>query len=151
MNKEIPSLSELKSLRKPLRNATIVHKESFTKLEKFAVWVTEHIGTMGFFFLMTFWTFGWLFWNMYAPIPLRFDPYPAFVLWLFISNVIQLLFLPLIMVGQNLEGRYAEARDEADFEINVRAEREIETILLHLEHQGDLILKILSRLEDKSN
>jgi uncharacterized membrane protein len=39
------------------------------------------------------------------------------------------------------------ARAESDFEVNVKAEREIETILPHLESQNALILKILDRLE----
>ena len=53
------------------------------------------------------------------------------------------------MVGQNLQGRPAKARAEADFEVNTKAELEIETILLHLERQNELILKILNHLENK--
>jgi hypothetical protein len=34
-----------------------------------------------------------------------FDPFPAFVAYLLISNVIQIFLMPLIMVGQNLQGR----------------------------------------------
>ena len=55
------------------------------------------------------------------------------------------------MVGQNLQGRHAEKRAEADFEVNTKAEREIEAILMHLENQNELILRILAQLEkDKS-
>jgi uncharacterized membrane protein len=92
----------------------------------------------------------WLGWNTLAPSAVRFDPFPAFVFWLFLSNVIQIFLMPLIMVGQNLQGRHAEARAEADFDVNTKAEREIETILLHLEAQSDLILKILRHLEGVS-
>jgi uncharacterized membrane protein len=109
--------------------------------------MTERVGTMGFFLLLVAWTTVWLGWNTLAPMELRFDPYPAFVLWLFLSNMIQILLMPLIMVGQNLQGRHAEARAEADFEVNTKAEREIEAILLHLEHQNDLILQILTHVE----
>jgi uncharacterized membrane protein len=63
------------------------------------------------------------------------------------SNMIQIFLMPLIMVGQNLQSRHAEARAEADFEINTKAEREIEVVLQHLERQNDLILEILERLE----
>ena len=84
---------------------------------------------------------------MFAPKELRFDPYPGFVLWLFLSNMIQIFLMPLIMIGQNLQGAYSEARAQADFEVNTRAELEIETILLHLENQNKLILEILARLE----
>ncbi len=104
---------------------------------------------MGFFLLILGWTALWLSWNIFAPVHLRFDPFPAFVLWLFISNMIQIMLMPLIMVGQNLQGKHAEARAEADYDVNVQAEDEIETILLHLENQNKLILQILNQLENK--
>jgi uncharacterized membrane protein len=36
--------------------------------------------------------------------------------------MIQLFLMPLIMIGQNLQGRHAEQRAESDIEVNVRAE-----------------------------
>lgn len=143
-------LSIVKSRRKPLRNVNIIHNESLTPLERFAVWITDHIGTMGFFLIIFFWTVIWLSWNMFAPVMFRFDAYPAFVLWLFISNMIQLFLLPLVMVGQNLQSRHAEARAEADFDINTKSEQEIEVILEHLEYQNDLMLKILRHIDNKN-
>ncbi len=142
-----PSLQELKSMRKPLRNVNISHKENLSKLEKLAVSITERVGTMGFFIIIFIWTVSWISWNTIGPAGLRFDPYPAFVMWLFVSNMIQIFLMPLIMVGQNLQGKHTEARAEADFDINTKAEREIEVILQHLENQNDLILRILRRVE----
>jgi len=143
------SLEELRKLRKPLVNPNIAHKQTFTKTERLAMWITDKVGTMGFFFIILIWTILWFGWNVLAPKALRFDPYPAFVLWLFISNMIQIFLMPLIMIGQNLQGRHAEIRAESDFEVNVKAELEVETILAHLENQNDLILKILQRLDEK--
>jgi hypothetical protein len=85
-----------------------------------------------------------------GPKEARFDPYPAFVLWLFISNMIQIFLMPLIMIGQNLQSDHAEIRAEADFEVNTKAELEIETILMHLENQNKIIMEILQKLENKS-
>jgi len=130
-----------------LRNANIVHKQNLSKLDKLALWITEHVGSMGFFFIVFVWTVIWLGWNMFAPVILRFDPYPAFVLWLFISNVLQIFLMPLIMIGQNLQSSHAEIRAEVDFEINKKAEKEIETVLKHLEEQDKLILQILEKME----
>jgi len=144
-----PSLEELKKLHKPVRNVNIEHRQHLSQLERLAVWITDHVGTMGFFLIILIWTVLWLSWNMFAPKTLRFDPFPAFVLWLFISNMIQIFLMPLIMIGQNLQGRHAEVRAESDFEVNVKAEREIETILLHLENQNKLMLEILKKLENK--
>lgn len=142
------SLEELRALSKPLRNINIEHREKLSRLDKLALFVTKRVGTPGFFLIIFFWTVFWLGWNILATDALRFDPYPAFVLWLFISNMIQILLMPMIMVGQNLQGRHAEARAEADFEVNTKAELEIETVLLHLERQNELILKILNHLEN---
>ncbi len=142
-----PSLEKLKTLRTPVRNINVEHHARLSKLDKLALFVTKHVGTMGFFLIIFLWTVLWLNWNIFAPGELRFDPYPAFVFWLFISNMIQLLLMPLIMVGQNLQGRHSEARAEADLEMDTQSAREIEVILQHLENQNELILKILNHLE----
>ena len=140
-------VKELRKLRKPIKNVNAEHRQSLTRLERFAVWITDHIGSMGFFIVIFVWTLAWLGWNTLGPSSSRFDPFPAFVLWLFISNMLQIFLMPLIMIGQNLQGSHAEARAESDYDVNVKAEREIEAILLHLERQNDLILKILGHLE----
>ncbi len=141
------TLEELRKIIKPIRNINLERKKELSTLDKIAVWITDRVGSMGFFVIIFSWTAFWLSWNSLAPKELRFDSYPAFVLWLFISNMIQLLLMPLIMVGQNLQADHAEARAEADFEINTKAEIEIETILTHLENQSALMLEILKRLE----
>ena len=141
------SFEELKKLRKPLRNVNAERREKLTILDNFALLVTRRIGTMGFFLIIFCWTVSWLVWNMLGPDELRFDPYPAFVLWIFISNMIQIFLMPLIMVGQNLQARHAEAKAQVDFEINSKAEREIEAILQHLENQNNFLVTIIDRLE----
>jgi uncharacterized membrane protein len=141
------TLAEIRKDRTPIRRVNIEHRESLSGLERAALSITNRVGTMGFFLVIFGWTVCWLSWNTLAPAALRFDPFPAFVLWLFMSNMIQIFLMPLIMVGQNLQSRHAEARAEADFEINTKAEREIEAVLQHLERQNDLILEILERLE----
>jgi uncharacterized membrane protein len=148
-NHKPKTLKELKALRKPLRNANIVTRQKLSLLDKLALWITKHVGTMGFFFVIFIWTAGWLGWNSLTPKEVRFDPFPAFVLWLFISNMIQIFLMPLIMIGQNLQSDHAEVRAEADFEVNTKAELEIETILMHLENQNKIIMEILKKLEKK--
>lgn len=150
-NKINQTVEEMKKNRKPVRNVNIEHKENLSGLEKVAIWITDHVGSMGFFLIIFAWTAIWLGWNTLGPEKSQFDPYPAFVLWLFISNMIQIFLMPLIMIGQNLQSRHAEARAEADFEINTKAEQEIETILIHLENQNELILQILHKIESETS
>jgi uncharacterized membrane protein len=112
-----------------------------TKMDMLAVWITRRVGTMTFFLVIFAWTAVWLLWNMFAPKGLRFDPFPGFVLWLFISNMIQLFLMPLIMIGQNLLGRGSDERAKRDYGVNLKAEKEIREIKAQL-------AAILARLDE---
>jgi uncharacterized membrane protein len=141
------SLQHIKDTHTTSRNVNIRHKERLSRMDKLALWITTKVGSMGFFMIVFTWSASWIVWNTMAPLHLRFDPYPAFVLWLIISNMLQIFLMPLIMVGQNLQSRHSEIRAEEDYLINKKAELEIETILTHLENQDKLILQILARME----
>jgi uncharacterized membrane protein len=145
----LPTLDFLMKKREPLKNT---HKETLkkvSKLDKLALWITDKVGTMGFFLIIFFWSMLWLGWNFLAPKELVFDPPMGFVFWLFISNLIQILLMPLIMVGQNIQGMHNEVRAEHDLKVNVKAEKEIKAILQHLEYQNNLLIEIISHV--KSN
>ena len=144
---QVESLEELKKKFTPVENVNKIHHRQLSRLDKIAIFITNRVGSMGFFLIIFAWTILWLGWNILAPGNFRFDPYPAFVLWLFISNLIQIHLMPLIMVGQNIQGKHAELRSEHDFETDKKAEKEIETILLHLENQQKLMIEILNRIE----
>lgn len=139
----ILGLDELVKRRPKVENANDVSEQQLSQLDRFAVGITSRVGTMGFFLAIVIWSVLWLGWNLLAPKTLQFDPPMAFVLWLFISNLIQICLMPLIMVGQNIQGRHAEARAEQDFAVNQKAEIEVEEMLKHLEYQT----KILQKLE----
>ena len=83
-------------------------------------------------------------------VPLFFTPAIPVVQYIS-SGYLQLIMLPLIMIGQNLQGRHAELRAEHDYQTNVKAEKEIEAVLLHLEKQDELMLDILKRIEKIEN
>jgi len=141
-----PTLERLQKERVPLRNTRREFKDSLSPLERFAVFMTRRVGSMGFFLFLLLWTVLWLGWNIYGPVDRRFDPAPAFVIWLFASNILQLILLPLIMVGQNIESRAADRRAQEDFFVNQKAEREVEVILEHLENQSEVLDDILKKL-----
>ena len=142
-----PTLAELRQSRNPIQNDRAKHLETLTPSERFAVLIHRHVGSLGFFFLILIWTACWLSWNMFAPINLQFDPAPAFVIWLFVSNIFQLILLPIVMVGQNIEGRASESRAQMDFEINKKAEHEVEIVIAHLENQNELLLELIRKVE----
>jgi uncharacterized membrane protein len=141
-----PSLLEFTKNRTPLRDVNKEITSNMSGIDRFALWITDCVGTMGFFLIIFTWTVAWLSWNLLAPKSLQFDPPMGFVFWLFISNLIQILLMPLIMVGQNIQGHHAEMRAESDLEVNIRAEQEIEMILKHLEYQNAMLIAMVEKL-----
>jgi uncharacterized membrane protein len=151
MSQKIPlKLEELKRRREAYMKTFKGDTENVSTLDRLAIWITNKVGSMGFFVIIFLWTALWLTWNIFAPINARFDPYPAFVLWLFISNMIQLFLMPMIMIGQNLQSHHADIRAETDLKINELSEIENETILIHLENQNEIILQILRNIESRT-
>jgi len=110
----VPKLVDINARFAPSRNVNVELARSLSPSERLAVWVTDRVGSMGFFFAIAIWTILWLGWNTVGPAELRFDPGPSFLAWLFVSNLLQLHLMPLIMVGQNLQDRYGELVANAD-------------------------------------
>lgn len=133
-------------------NANEVYEKGLSPLDKAAAAITDKVGSMGFFLLIFAWTIIWTGYNILATkVPAlhwkAFDPFPAFVAYLLISNIIQILLMPLIMVGQNVQSRHSEIRAQLDFEINQKAEKEIMVVMRHLEHNTDLVIQLMRHLE----
>jgi uncharacterized membrane protein len=135
-NKTIETVKSLRSKFSPVENTNEIHKKRMSSLDKIALAITRRVGSMGFFFACC----------ALVIIPLIVSSLMPVVQYIS-SGILQLILLPLIMVGQNLQGRHAELRAEHDFDTNVKAEKEIETILLHLEKQDEMMLEILKRIE----
>jgi uncharacterized membrane protein len=128
---------------KPLKGVNKHHRDSLTPSQVFAAWITGKIGTMGFFAVIVCWTVSWLLWNTLAPESLRFDPSPDFLQWLFISNMLQIFLMPLIMIGQNLQGKHTELLADNDYEINKKAELEILDLKEKIAYLTELVEKRL--------
>ncbi|HEY1425028.1 MAG TPA: DUF1003 domain-containing protein [Caulobacteraceae bacterium] len=139
-------LRAIRAKHGPLKNTHKEVQDNLSPLNRVALVITNQVGTFGFFLLIFAWTIIWLAWNTLAPNRARFDPAMGFVLYLFICNVIQILLMPLIMVGQNLQGMHSEARAQHDLEVNIKAEQEIEVILQHLEHQNEILMAMVAKL-----
>jgi uncharacterized membrane protein len=79
---------------------------------RIAAWLTKRLGTMGAFYLAAGTQIGWI---VLAEAGVqRFDPYP-FAFMSFLSTLAQLIFMIVIMVGQDVLGRAADLRSEQTF------------------------------------
>ena len=132
----VKKLTEIKQTTSKVRNVNVEQKEKLSTTDKIALWVINKVGTFGFA----------LFCVCLTVTPF-IVPATMTVVMFISSSFLQLVLLPLIMIGQNLQSAHAEARAEADYEINKKAEDEIRTILAHLENQNESILEILEKLK----
>lgn len=102
MNFKVPiSLKEFKNQRTKVRNVNEDFRNyGIGSLDRFALKITALVGSILFFFVIFLVTTVWLFWNVFAPETHQFDPAPAFVIWLFISNFIQLMLIVAFFIDK---------------------------------------------------
>lgn len=143
---QLPTLDELRKLYPGVRDVNAEHETMMSGAEKFAIGIARRVGTPGFFTLVVLWTVGWAYWNLRAA-GMPFDPPPTFEFWVYLSNVLQIFLMPLLLIASNLQARHAERRADIQYEINQRAQQELEVVLLHQEHQNAVLAAILDKLE----
>ena len=86
--------------------------QAVTVNDRIAAWLTQRLGTMTAFYLAASTQVAWI---VLAQTGIqRFDPYP-FYFMTFLSTLAQLIFMIVIMVGQDVLGRAADRRSEQTF------------------------------------
>jgi len=139
-NNKVISLEELRKLKKPV-NANVKHRESLTLLDKIAVFITSLVGTMWCAIAFTLLAL--------ISLPDAIAGGKATIISWIAQTFLQLVLLSVIMVGQNLQNKHSEARADANFDVSVKAEIEIETIIQHLENQNQILSEIDKKLDKK--
>ena len=86
-------------------------------------------------FIISFFVFLllWIFTNVYFLTNKGFDPYP-FILLNLILSCIAALQAPIIMMSQNRQEEKDRERAKKDFQINLKAEKEIRILQDKLDH-----------------
>jgi uncharacterized membrane protein len=128
------------------RNVNDVHKKRLGLQDRIALTITTAIGTMYAVYIFAMWMAGWMLWQTHIAHK-AFDPYP-FAFLLFLGNIIQLLLMPLIMVGQNIQGKHSALRAEEEYHTTKSSYRDIERILQHLDSQDQELLRQTKMLEE---
>ncbi len=121
------------------------HKQQLGLQDRLALVITTAIGTMYAVYFFAVFMAGWMLWQSFF-YGRPFDPYP-FAFLLFLGNIVQLLLMPLIMVGQNIQGRHAELRAGEQYRTTVTSYHDIEHVLKHLDSQDEELLKQTGLLE----
>ncbi len=135
-----------RSARHHPKNVNDLHKQKLGMQDRIALVITGAIGTMYAVYFFAIWMGGWMLWQThFAHKP--FDPFP-FAFLLFLGNIIQLLLMPLIMVGQNIQGKHAELRAEEEFNTTKSSYHDIEHVLERLDAQDQELLRQTKMLEE---
>lgn len=103
-----------------------------TWIDKVATFITGIFGSMEFLggCLLAFAI--WVVWNLnLLPVCKPFDPYPFQMLTMIVSLFAIILSIS-VLISQNREGKRDTIRQQVEFEINIRAEREITKVLTML-------------------
>src|SRR3989344_5544233 len=107
---------------------------------RLAVFITNKFGSMGMFYILLIWMFGWMILATVGYSYFKEDPYP-FTFLLFLSNLVQLFALPILAVGQQILSRASDRQAEQTF-------KDAEAIL-RLEDEMHRLIKINNQLTEE--
>ena len=129
----------------PVKDVNREHDRSLTAGERTADLVAETIGSWWFIIIQSIILGAWIILNVVAYIQ-HWDPYPFILLNLALS--FQAAYAaPIIMMSQNRQADKDRLMAQHDYEINLKAEHEVKSIMRHLEQQDEIMIDILRRLE----
>lgn len=124
------------------KNIVAEMDSKLTWSQKLADKVAELNGSWAFILMLLGLTFGWMIVNI-PPIAAEFDPYP-FVFFNLLLAILVALQGPLIVMSQNRSGAKDRAQAETDFQVNLKNEVNIETLLREL---GEMRTEMAARFE----
>ncbi len=131
----------------PLRNVNEVADEKLTVGQKIADAVASTVGSWRFIIIQSIILLLWLVLNSLA-WSLKWDPYPFILLNLALS--FQAAYsAPFVMMSQNRQAEKDRLTAQNDYLTDCKGEEEIRHIMEHLDHQDELILQIVKRLEEQ--
>ena len=106
----------------------------------FGLWITLAVGTMWCAYIFTVLTL------ISLPAAIRSHDTITIVAWI-AQTFLQLVLLPIIIVGQNIQGKAADKRAEDTFKDAEAVLKEAEEIQRHLLAQDEAIAGILHHIE----
>ncbi len=124
------------------KNVVAEFDKKLTWSQKLADKVAELNGSWAFILALLGLTVGWMLLNL-PPINGTFDPYP-FVFFNLLLAILVALQGPLIVMSQNRSSLKDRAQAETDFQVNLKNEVNIETLLREL---GEMRTETNARLE----
>ena len=138
----------------PVRNLIVEHETKRSVGQRIADRVAMVVGSWPFILVQSGLLVLWMAVNAWLMVMVAtrpgflhaWDPYPFILLNLVLS--FQAAYTgPVVMMSQNRQAEKDRLLAQGDYEVNQKAEEEIEVIMKHLAHQDRLILDATHRIE----
>ncbi len=130
----------------PVINVNEVTTRKLTVGQKVADVVAATMGSWRFIIIQSILLITWILLNVLSGF--KWDIYPFILLNLALS--FQAAYAaPFIMISQNRQSEKDRLTAQNDYVMDTKGEEEIRHIMQHLDHQDELILQLLKRIEDQ--
>jgi uncharacterized membrane protein len=130
---------------KPVININQADADKLTTGQRVADQLAAVMGSWAFIIVQSIMLAIWIVVNVAAYMH-HWDPYPFILLNLALS--FQAAYAaPIIMMSQNRQAAKDRLMAEQDYDVNLKAEDELKSIMSHLEQQDEVMLDILRRME----
>lgn len=133
----------------PVKNINEVINEQLTVGQRAADWVVAKVGSWGFIISQSSLLGVWALLNVTAWMR-HWDPYP-FILMNLVLSLQAAYTAPMIMMSQNRQAARDRLEAHNDYEINLKAEVEIQAMMETLEAQNVVIAELHMMLEELHN
>lgn len=131
------------------RNINQVEEDKRTTVMKVADWISEFSGSLPFLFIHCVLFFIWIILNVRPLGNTRiggFDPFPFGLLTMAVSLEAIILSV-FVLLSQNRQVARDRVRNDVEYEVNVRAEREVTRLAERIDEMNAELLARLERLE----
>ena len=128
----------------PIQNVNKVFDERLTSGQHAADWVAKTVGSWAFIITQSLLLAAWVVVNVTAMVR-HWDPYP-FILMNLVLSLQAAYTAPIIMMSQNRQAVRDRLEARHDYDVNVKAEKEVRAVLAHLNAQNAALRDIYDRL-----
>jgi uncharacterized membrane protein len=124
-------------LERARKGPAVIDVERLGLNNRIAAWLTSRVASMWVVYSTISIVLLWMLLGTFGPLH-RLDPYP-FAFLLFIGNVVQLLLVFVILVGQQVIGRSADKRSQQTYDDAEAIFEEVSRLHDHLEEQDRIL------------
>ncbi|MFL5804003.1 MAG: DUF1003 domain-containing protein [Roseiflexaceae bacterium] len=129
--------------RRVSRNVNEIADEKLTLGQRLADIIADFSGSIPFLLMNVAFFLFWLVWNAFPEI--AFDPFPFGLLTMIVS--LEAIFLSIfVLVSQNRQADKDRIRNELDYQVNLKAELGVSTLLRETDVIKDILADIDTRL-----